>query len=193
MVEKRSLTEEDIARAENRADSTHPIVSVIDQNLPKIETLKIELGHLPSDQQRPFFAANFGFLADAMTEAGPFTLEPLDMIAIWSKVVEVFPVSTIYRYPVAAAVSSAYAVQGIDNPNWKKFPAKYLNSRRIPEELKQDRNGLEHVREKLEEVGTSLSILAPYRRSSIIDKLSENFGNGFTSLRINVHEALLDL
>ena len=53
-------------------------------------------------------------------------------------------------------LSSAYAVQGLDNPAWKKFPRYYLEERGLPAEVIGDEIGIRHVIGRLDEIGANL-------------------------------------
>ena len=67
---------------------------------------------------------------------------------------EVF--SGYHRYALAGMVGSAFAIQGLENPDWKKFPRHYLETFELPPEVVEDRSGLLHVRGRLNQISKSL-------------------------------------
>lgn len=162
-VERPILTPEQYARAERREGVQHPVIAVIDQHLPMIAELEQGYSAITVNQDRfTYIKQNYGFLADALTAAGPYTLNPEDLIAIWSRAREVFSQSRYQRYALAGMVSSTYAIQGLKNPEWKKFPRHYLETSELPEGVVRDRNGLMHVSRRLVDIGDSLDELDWY-------------------------------
>lgn len=67
---------------------------------------------------------------------------------------EVF--SGYHRYALAGMVGSAFAIQGLENPDWRKFPRHYLETFELPPEVVEDRSGLLHVRGRLNQISKSL-------------------------------------
>lgn len=162
-AERPILTPEQYARAERRDDISHPVITVLDHHLPTL--IRINQGYSAitgNQEQFAYISQNYGFLADALTEAGAYTLEPEDLIAIWSRAREIFPQSRYQRYALAGMVSSVYAIQGVENPEWRRFPRHYLETSELPEGVTRDRNGLVHVSSRLDDVGDSLDELNRY-------------------------------
>lgn len=162
-VERPMLTPEQYARAERRDGINHPVIAVLDQHLPTITRLEQDYSAIANNQEQfRYIAQNYGFLADAIVETGPYTLQPEDLIAIWSRAREVFSQSRYQRYALAGMVSSAYAIQGLENLEWRKFPRHYLETGELPEGVVKDRDGLLHVGTRLDEIGDSLDELNRY-------------------------------
>ncbi len=159
-VERQILTLDQVTKAENRIGISHPILTQIDNYLPEIT--RFQQGYPPTDSklQQRYISENFGFFADVITEVGPFTLKPHELISIWSRTKEVF--STYQRYALAGIVSSAYAVQEAENQEWKKFPRYYLETGEIPDVVKKDKSGLLHVQNRLKLIDESLNDLSSY-------------------------------
>ncbi len=156
-----SLTPENVALAEKRVGFTHPVIDVLDRNQPQFTwnyQAYNDINH-PQEQQR-YIAGHYGFLADDIVAVGPFTLEPLDLIAIWSRAMETF--SGYHRYALAGMVGSAFAIQGLENPDWKKFPRHFLETYELPSEVLKDKSGLLHVKNRLGQVSKSLAELSFY-------------------------------
>lgn len=162
-VERPILTPEQYARAERREGIHHPVVAVIDQHLPAITQIEQGYSAITVNQDRFIYInQNYGFLADALVEAGSYTLDPEDLITIWSRAREVFSQSRYQRYALAGMVASAYAIQGVENLEWTKFPRHYLETSELPEGVTRDRSGLLHVSRRLDEIGDSLDELNRY-------------------------------
>ena len=133
----------------------------MEQHLPTITHLTQTYSQITNNQeQQRYIGEHYGFFADALVEAGPYTMEPTDIIAIWSRAREVF--SGYHRYALAGMVASAYAIQGLDNPDWKRFPRHYLGTSELPSEVVGDKEGLGHVMGRLDEIGESLDELNVY-------------------------------
>ncbi|MEX1052707.1 MAG: hypothetical protein WEC80_02570 [Patescibacteria group bacterium] len=159
--ERNPLTPEAVSLAESRVGVIHPVISVIDNNLPTI--LKLTEGYnliTDNQEQQRYIAEHYGFFADSIIEALPFTLEPTDLISIWSRAIEVF--SGYHRYALVGMISSAYAIQGLENPEWKKLPRHLLEIGELPNEILHDSFGLLHVRKKVKEITESLDELDFY-------------------------------
>ncbi len=155
------LTPEQVALAEKRIGFNHPVIGVIDRNRPQFAWHnQAYSGIKDTQEQQRYIAGHYGFLADDLVAAGQFTLDPLDVIAIWSRAMEVF--SGYHRYALAKMVGSSFAIQGLKNPDWKKFPRHLLETHELPSEVVSDKSGLLHVRSRLEQVSESLKGLEFY-------------------------------
>lgn len=165
-VEQSTFTPEQIARAERREGFNHPVLSVIEQNLPAITQLNKRYFSLTDNQeQQKYIKEHLGFLADAFVNVGPYSMKPLDIVAIWSRVIEIGEnVSPLFyhRYRLVEMISSAYAVQGATNKEWRKFPRSCLEAHKLPPGVLQDKAGLLYVKEKLNEIHESLKELDFY-------------------------------
>lgn len=160
-AERPVLTRDQVMRAESRVGSTHPVLGVIDSQLPRILQLNQEfVPIMNSDKQQQFISERYGFMADALVEAGPFTLEPTDLLVIWSRAMEVF--SGYHRYALAGMLSGAYAIQGLEDPEWKRFPRSWLETHQLPEPVRRDRTGLVHVCDRFDQIAESIDELDLY-------------------------------
>lgn len=159
--ERIPLTPDIVAKAESRVGVIHPVISVINDNLDKIGPLNdLYKDIVGNKEQQEFIREHYGFLADAIVEASPFTLEPTDLISIWSRAIEVF--SGYHRYSLVTMISSAYAIQGLENPEWKKLPRHLLETGKLPDEVSHDSSSLLHIRKKVKEITESLNELDFY-------------------------------
>ena len=173
-VERPLLTKDQVAQAESRIGFTHPVLTVIEYNLPAIVQLAKGYSQIIDNQeQQRYIRRQYGFLADAIVEVGSYTLEPTDLIAIWSRAREVF--SGYHRYALAGMVSSAFAVQGAENPEWRKFPRHYLETSQLPEGVARDQNGLLDVCSKLNHIRESLGEISFYVNGTRESAMSHAF------------------
>lgn len=161
MTEQTVLTMEEVERAERREGIDHPVLQVFEDNLATIAMLDEIYRNISDNSARQkFVRENFGFLAVAFVKLPAFTLEPLELLAIWSRAVELFHV--YMRYELAAVLSAAYAIQGLANPGWKKFPRTYLETGNLPAEVLEDRDGLLQVKAKLQELKKGREVIDIY-------------------------------
>lgn len=186
--ERNPLTPDIVAMAESRVGVIHPVISLIDKHLPTIMELNEGYALLTDNQeQQKYIRDHYGFFADSIVEALPFTLEPTDLISIWSRAQEVF--SGYHRYSLVTMISSAYAIQGLENPEWKKLPRHLLETGKLPDEVLHDSSGLLHIRKKVKEITESLNELDFYvygMRGSALEyaaQLAKRERDGDTSAR----------
>lgn len=159
--ERPQLTGEQIAQAEGRIGFSHPVLAVIDQHAPTVARLTETYSRIADNQeQQRFIREHYGFLADALVTAGPYPLEATDLVAIWSRSTEVF--SGYHRHAFAEMISSAYAIQGLESTGWRRFPRTYFETNELPSGVSTDREGLLHVRRRLDEIRKSLDELHSY-------------------------------
>lgn len=212
--ESEPITKDAVLRAEQKGAVSHPILDVLEQNFPRLQTLRQECAQINGGgAQQDFIAQNYGFLADAIVEAGHFTLEPLEVVAVWSRVREIFGGSgkfenDYHRFALAGIITTAFAIQGLDNPAYKAVPRYFLENSRLPEELVADEKSLVRINERVEELERSIKRLAFYvsgkgdgrdtrtsgeiiavekeRTTPTLACINEDFGNGMMSLRLQL-------
>lgn len=138
------LTAEILAQAEHPA-FTHPVLTVFEKNKQRIIDLRKEHGNrVPRTQ--------YGFLADALVEAGSFSLEAKDMIGTWARLLsmEEFGFNNRPEFIFSNMIASAFIIQGVESPGWEKFPRWALENpgKELPEEFTGDKEGLAYVRNR---------------------------------------------
>ncbi|RJP47077.1 MAG: hypothetical protein C4584_00815 [Armatimonadetes bacterium] len=150
------FTRDDILWAESIVGFPHPILTVLDREVSRISAVTQAAVALPDNQDdSQYVREKSGFLVDAIEDAAPFTLYPLDLVAIWSRYGEF----RRHRYLMATALSISYAIQGVSKPEiWKRFPRRYVENG-FPPGVATDRDGLTHVKAKLEEISATLDTL----------------------------------
>ncbi len=147
--------------SERRIGVSHPVIEVINSNLPIInerikgydstlfksarsydDSLRKALEHRDKYNKN-----NFSFLADAFVNVGPFPLEPLDIALIWSRGKEMFTSFSKNDFP--RLVSTAYTVQDAQTSDWKNVPRQFFEKKTIPEAVHNDVSGIANVRGKV--------------------------------------------
>ena len=181
-IDKPLLSEKDVRAAEKReGDYTkHPVILALDRHQTKIARFiegyfEIKDGQLGETRTKGgYLRSSSGFLIEAITEASPYTLQPLELVAIWSRVLELFPdgpgdMGYSLRYSLAGIISTVYAVSGSVNAEWLDFPRTYLRDLGLPAEVLQDRDGALRVFHRLEEVRLNFLEIGCYARGSRMD------------------------
>ena len=155
------LKREDIERASRREGFSHPVVSVLEYHEPKIVQLNGEYASVSGNhEQQVYIARNFGFLGDALEGAGDFSLGPLDLVAIWSKAVEIWPHNSYPRYKLSAMLGSSYGIIG--RPDLKGLSRYYVETSCLLSKLVSDKSGLLHIQDRLHHIYKSLDELDFY-------------------------------
>lgn len=151
-----------------RKGITNPAIGILAYNEPRLRQLcdasEAFAGNYP--QRDKYIAANYGFLGDDF-EGAEFPLGSLDMIAIWSKVFEIWPYGSKTgirnrheRYAVAQMLCSAFGIQG--RQELKGLSRHLLETDHLPEGLAGDRSGLEYVKDRLTAIGNSRDDISFY-------------------------------
>lgn len=150
------LTRAEVERAANREGVQHPVISVLEYHSPRLSELSEPYRRIADTQEAQRYSdGNLGFLADAIEEAGDFSLNPLDLVAIWSKAMDL-PLGGYFRYDLAGMISAAYGIRGIQTSGWDGFPRYFSERGRLPKSVAKDRSGLLYVHERLETIGNNL-------------------------------------
>ena len=152
-----TLTKEQVDRASRRDGIAHPVIAVLEANEPQLAQLNTEYFALGNDVQgkQAYANSHYGFLADAIEDASEYSVGPLDLIAIWSKAMEVFPDGSPYqRYRLAGMIANTYSIQG--KPELKGIPRYYLeNKGQLPHALASDKEAMTYVISRLTDVDRS--------------------------------------
>ena len=150
------FTRDDVLRAESRVGVIHPVLTVLDREAPRISAVtQAAIALLDNQDASQYVRKNSSFLVDAIEDAAPFTLSPLELVAIWSRNSEF----RRHRYLMAIALSISYAIQEVPTPEiWKRLPRRYIEDG-LPSEVTTDRDGLIHVKARLEEINANLDVL----------------------------------
>ena len=190
---ERVLTREKIETAE-RGKVRHPIVDVMVRHAGLIGQLGRDVSRIEDglDQQH-FIAKTHGFLADAIADLEDYSLEPLEMVTIWSKVLSLF--DNIYqRYRVAGMIALDYARRGTPKAG-KNLPRYFIENEDYPDNVYQDKEIVNIFLNRFKEISESIHVLVAWRRLNggereslsgrqryLISQMAENFSNALFPL-----------
>lgn len=113
-----------------------------------------------------------------------FTLEPLDIVSIWSRAMEVFPNTTYPRYSLSTAIACAFGALPIKSEDWKNLFKKMNENRgsRYLEDLaRKDRANSIIFGQRLTEISASREELDYYTygtRENMSDLVNMAYGQG---------------
>lgn len=188
LIECGNLTPEKVAQAEKREDYSHPILDIIERNLPQLRQIEEEFSkkydHNANMEQRNyalrrFLGKKYGFLADQFEKAGAFPLEISDLISIWSRVYELWPNDFNNQGSVLASIiSTSYTTEGLDR--WKSLPRYYIENgfdiytNPFPHVLLTDKPALNHIKSKLSILNQRLGAIGNFLSSPVGRTMNEN-------------------
>ena len=195
---KPMLTMEQVEAA--KLDVSHPVVRALISMKDYCKHFNEEYAKVKHDYEltQEFLRRNIAPLADKINELNEFTLEPLDIISIWSQVNKSF--SGLYiRYDLANIIPAKYGVIGIKSLMWGEFIAHESRTKRgvcdLPEDLMNDKENMYYFYRRLWDVSKSLDEIDLYKNgikesverskkhdNTFLSEIHENFGNGFNSL-----------
>lgn len=173
----------------------HPVLTVLTRSVGILTSLHQENpGFRTTHEQQRFIQDNFGFLADAIEEAGDFPLTSLDMVAISSKA-RSLQLSDYERRAVARATSTTYgcAQLKLENPSWIGFPRRYLEAGRWPKQDLEDRHELQLFKERIVLVSEGINELyqLPFnKKTGGTVQACDDFGNVLTAFNAQLHLVL---
>ncbi len=183
--------------AESRQGVSHPVLGVFSRHAETISRLNgeftairsTESGEVAFRKEREKLA-DYTFLAEEFSAIDAHTLEPLDLVALWSGIAETFPVAPI-RYAVAQSLVLTYAIQGLENPQWKQLPETCFtkDDASLYDELCQsDMQGAHQVTERIKEVRANLRALVDFSYGYQLEpgeSLTEKYGRLRRQLKID--------
>lgn len=154
-MDRRALQRADILRVAQGEPYKHPVVDFLNRERSRLDHQTLTCARW---ENKPvlierYVMENSGFMADGIEAIKTFTLEPLDLVAIWS-IVQTYK---YHRYYLATVVPASYAIQGRTNSIWDSFPKQYTQSGEIPAQVLEDHEGLVAVHRRLARVKTNLS------------------------------------
>lgn len=156
------LDQEMVEQASRREGISHPIITLLEEHQSRIAELNAGAPPRPDPNYDGYIKKHYGFLVDAMVEAGEFTLYPQETIAIWSKAVEVLSKSQPHRHIFATALVGAFAIQGMSEPERKQLPRHFVETGQLPDVIAQNRPSLEHLQKRLGQLSESLGAVIGY-------------------------------
>ena len=85
-MERQPLTKDQVAAAECREEIAHPVISLLETHADILVGFREDLKEIKDSQKaQSYIADTHGFLADLLEQLDAFTLQPLELVAIWSK------------------------------------------------------------------------------------------------------------
>lgn len=195
-AERTPLTLDDVRRVEANGRFHHPVLTVVQTERSQLERLGRGLDlTAPKPDQLTYIDEAYGFLADRLVQATPYTLDPLDIIGIGIGTAEIFSTLSL-RYAFATMVIAAHAVQGAANPEWAQVPRRYFEDHQLPQWSLTDRAGLTHVSAQLDRVIGSIEAITTYLSNNgngedpLVAEVEENFRSGHTGFNTQILIAL---
>lgn len=180
----------------------HSVLAAIQNQSHNIQAMQASIanekvihGEFGFDEQT-YLEQNFGFMADAIAEAGGFTLQPNDIINVWSKTSDMF--SYYQRHALSGIISAAYCVQLFRRKEWKMFPRIYNsgidNTFEFLSEINPTDKEFQRILSRYQDLTSSVRELQKTNRSlseqgtpnPVIGEAIENFGNGMNSIKLLV-------
>lgn len=152
------LTREGVEKAIRREGPPHVLVGLLELHQAKITPPTCPT--LNAKEQYQFAGSNWDSLVQGVASAGEYSLEPLDLITIWSKVSEVLPEHFYLRYYWASVISVFYAGHGLP-AGQERIPFHLLHNT-LPFNTEEDAKTLTHLGNRLDEVIESVNQIRAY-------------------------------
>ncbi|OGD82793.1 hypothetical protein A3A54_02050 [Candidatus Curtissbacteria bacterium RIFCSPLOWO2_01_FULL_39_62] len=160
-MERQPLTKDQVVAAERREEMAHPVISLLETHAYTLVGFREELKEIKDTQRaQSYIADTHGFLADSLEQLDSFTLQPLELVAIWSKAMEVM--DYYQRHAFGEILAVAYAVQSFEEPKWQGLTRYLLETHQFPDDISADRNGLGQMVSKFDEISESMGELDFY-------------------------------
>lgn len=106
-----TLTDDNVRIALSVQGTEHPVLSLFGEYSPRLGQFSKNYHMVEENRSRQDYARkNFGFFADLLEETDPFTLAPLEIIAIWARLTDF----ELPRYESARMLAFRYATEYVD-------------------------------------------------------------------------------
>jgi len=123
-----SFTEKDIDKAVDLQNVNHPV----------LDLLEMVNNQFPNYQQENK-AQYLERLTEAFEEIGEFNLSPLELISIWSKLLDIGELNNRgFRYEVTSMMALAYATSTLESPVWDGIIVDWMTTADIYDRIKDD-------------------------------------------------------
>ena len=154
------LTKEQIELA--KKDTSHPVVQLMLGMKDYIKEFNKGYEKCSgTDEAKIYRAENFQPLAKKLGQLEDFSMQPLDLVSIWSRVCEDFP-KRYEKYDLAGAIPITYATRGINSQKWGKLVSLVMKKRMIPHELLQDDKNQLHFWVRMRDIFESMEEIRFY-------------------------------
>lgn len=142
-----------------KKDITHPVVQVFLSMQDEIKEFNLAYRKIKENREaQRYITDNITPFAMRLNQLEDFTLEPLDLVSIWSRINRDFG-GAYTGYNLAATIPTTYGTRGIDLKKWKEVVPFIAKNRKFPEEFLIDEPNqikfwarLKNVRESLKEL-----------------------------------------
>lgn len=154
------LTREQIEAA--KKDITHPVVQVFLGMQDEIKEFNLTYRKIQGNvEAQRYISSNIEPFARRLNQLEEFTLEPLDLVSIWSRISQDFE-GAYMGYTLAAVIPTTYGINGIDSKKWKEIVPFVAKNRKFPKEFLIDEPNQIKFWTRLKNVGKSLDELDYY-------------------------------
>lgn len=178
------LTKEQIEAA--KLDVSHPVVQALISMRDYTENFKKGYLQVKDDNKsaHEFIKQNISPLVEKINGLDNFSLNPSDIISIWSQVNKSF--SGLYiKYDLANIIPARYGVIGINSLMWGDFIINESKSKgrvtELPEYLMSDKENMHYFYKRLGDVSKSLDEIDLYRngtKESVTNLAKKAFKDG---------------
>ena len=159
---EQSLSAEDVDHAVRRESIDHPVLTLLDNLLPHIRNYNERLPKTDNNREaQRYVRENFGFFVDGVEQLGQYGLEPLEIIAIWSRIDEI-GLRLYTRYEAATALGVKYASLPLTDPTWDRITTKIFLTRYLPEEAGACKEDVATFIERLDQIRSGLKKIELY-------------------------------
>ncbi|MBL7055439.1 hypothetical protein ISS07_00840 [Candidatus Woesearchaeota archaeon] len=162
-ISDKVLSIEEVEKSVAREGVEHPLLTILDELTPQFQKYFAERPETnePSTAN-DYIKNNLGFFAEAIDQTADYNLEPLDLIAIWSKAEEI-GMSRYDTTEMSGMIAAKYAAQGLKDPAWKNMASKNLKSSDLSSDALNRSDDVVVFRSRLEQVSASVDALDEYR------------------------------
>ena len=159
---EQSLSAEDVDHAVRRKSIDHPVLALLDQLAPQIRDYNDRKPKTDDNQEaQRYVRENFGFFVDGVEQLGQYSLEPLEIIAIWSRIDEL-GLRLYTRYEAAQALGVKYASLPLTEPAWDRITTKIFLTRYLPEEAGACKEDVATFIKRLDQIRSGLKKIGLY-------------------------------
>lgn len=157
-MEKPMLTREQIEVA--KKDTNHPVVKVFLNMQEEIKEFMWDYRKIKDNQEaQKYVTNNINPFAKKLNQLEEFSLEPLDIVSIWSRINQDFEGKIYVGYNLAATIPATYGTRGITSQSWKEVVPFVAKNKKIPEEILKDKQNqiyfwkrIKNVKENVKEL-----------------------------------------
>lgn len=176
----------------------HPILTVLENNRQRIHDINASYPQAGktadiSGQQWQFIKVNYGFLADALNQTPPYSLEPQDLIAIWQEADDYFT-DVHQRSALANMIATVFCVRALgpeksSKEKWHSLPRYLLEHNQLPSDFMQnpqDTADIQTLLARIEKIIQNCDQTFYLTDEALARKIRDDFGNGLTPLKVSL-------